>query len=92
MWKASQKNISILVNFTSLVVICNLVIVRISLLDYIHKILTSLMAKGGGGEERGAPIVFLDLPDVFKLLCLIFLFLLPLFTCVVVVVVVVVVT
>ena len=65
MWKASQKDISILVNFTSLVVICNLVIVRISLLDYIHKILTSLMAKGGG-EERGAPIVFLDLPDVFK--------------------------
>lgn len=53
-WKASQKNFSSLVNFTSLIVICNLVIARISLLDYIHKILTSLMAKrvvGEGGHQ-----------------------------------------
>ena len=100
MWKASQKNFSSLVNFTSLIVICNLVIARISLLDYIHKILTSLMAKRVVGE-RGAPVIFLDIPlglsihwwplnpssvpDVLNY-CLIFLFLLLLFTCVVIVV------
>ena len=99
-WKASQKNFSSLVNFTSLIVICNLVFARISLLDYIHKILTSLMAKRVVGG-RGAPVIFLDIPlglsihwwplnpssvpDVLNY-CLIFLFLLLLFTCVVIVV------